>query len=179
MLDLEIVLPFCANHNLTLEQFTLCHMIHMEKKNRHKTLRMYLKEFPFSKKTIEDLKRKGYLYECTLANKETFYSVTEKFLSAVYLEPTFAAEELFEIYPSIFYNDKRPITLKAINFDEFVKMYSRHIGNLIGTHRKILALVEKGKLLEFSFPRIDKFISGRVYNAIKEIDSTSNNIELG
>jgi hypothetical protein len=134
----------------------------------------------FPQKDLDDLVEKGLVIDTnpTGPNKYAdFYEVTDKFVQAFYDASTRDGEEFWEAYPPFINIDGKKIPSKAVNKEELVRWYHKHIGS-IHDHKKVMAALKYAKDNRLISMRIDKWLQSEAFVDLWTIMKESSQHDL-
>ena len=119
----------------------------------------------FPKSYLDDLVVKGLIVD-TNPNDHSkyadFYEVTDKFIEAFYTVSTTDGEEFWAAYPAFITIDGKKIPAKAVNKEELVKWYHKHVGSM-QDHKKVMAALKFAKERKLISMRIDKWLQAESF----------------
>ncbi len=180
----ENYVDFLCKNKLKPNQFLLLYLLYTEKMVKQGASLKFTKGgliykwsnegAGWTKDEIRDLVSKEYVISLSEDYAFDQLILTSKFVDLMFINGGEAFEEFLELYPDTFkINGGPPIFTKTVDLDEMEKLYVKAIKNSPTKHaevKEILAYaVEKGNLLNM---KIDKFISGKVWESIKKIRET-------
>tara|TARA_R110002153_G_scaffold220015_1_gene372505 strand:+ start:4943 stop:5527 length:585 start_codon:yes stop_codon:yes gene_type:complete len=119
----------------------------------------------FPKEYLDDLVTKGLVVDTNpSANSKyaEYYEVTEEFSNAFYSVSTTDGDEFWKSYPPYSTIDGKKITLKAVNKEEMVKWYHKHVGS-VHDHKKVMAALQFAKDRKLISTRIDKWLQAETF----------------
>lgn len=171
---------FLCKNKLKPNQFLLLYLLYTEKMVKSGTTLKFTKGgliykwsnegAGWTKDEIKDLVAKEYVISLSTDYAYDQLILTSKFVDLMFINGGEAFEELLELYPDTFSINGQTIFTKTIDLDEQEKLYVKAIKNSQSKHEEVKKMLifakEKGGLLNL---KIDKFISGKIWEAIKKI----------
>lgn len=119
----------------------------------------------FPKKYLDDLVEKGLVIDTNPTDNSKyadFYEVTDKFVQAFYTVSTTDGEEFWAAYPAFITIDGKKIPAKAVNKEELVKWYHKHVGSM-HDHKKVMEALKFAKERKLISMRIDKWLQAESF----------------
>tara|TARA_R100001510_G_C7640386_1_gene198085 strand:- start:256 stop:816 length:561 start_codon:yes stop_codon:yes gene_type:complete len=150
-------------------QCLFCQLIYEQ---RHDLLYKYGTEGRiFTTAALADLEEKGYIIDTNPSDRSKyadFYEVTDKFISTFYTATPADGEEFWKSYPPFITIDGKKIPAKAVNKEELIKWYHRHIG-AVHDHKKVMAALKYAKDKRLISMRIDKWLQSAAFEDLWQL----------
>jgi hypothetical protein len=119
----------------------------------------------FPKKFLDDLVDKGLIVDTNPSETSKYadyYEVTKLFADAFYSASTNDGDEFWKAYPPFITIDGKKIPSKAVNKEELVKWYHKHVGS-VHDHHKVMAALKFAKERKLISMRIDKWLQAESF----------------
>ena len=119
----------------------------------------------FPKQYLDDLVDKGLIVDTNPSESSKyadFYEVTDKFVQAFYAVSTTDGEEFWSAYPAFITIDGKKIPSKAVNKEELVRWYHKHVGS-VHDHSKVMKALKFAKERKLISMRIDKWLQAESF----------------
>jgi hypothetical protein len=129
---------------------------------------------------ITDLIQKEFVIDFTKSSSSTNYYeidrlvLTQKFLDEIFIDCNFAFEEIFELYPDSTTINGQVAFLKGVDPDEVAKQYTKAIKGSVAKHNEVKELIVFGKQFDLIKHRIDRFVTGRIWEGLKTLRDEQN-----
>jgi hypothetical protein len=185
---------FLIKHKLSTNQFLLLHLLNSESmfksndKLRFKTIgNIYkwsaaaktLKGAGWSETEIQDLIDKEYLWGMKSVQKidgkdVLTYSIdqlilTQKFSDIMFINASFAFDEILEIYPDTMDIQGQTVFTKSGDLDKLREKYVKLIKNSIIKHEEIKAIIQFGVDKGLCKYKLDNFLNEAIINSIRKL----------
>lgn len=134
----------------------------------------------FPTKYLDDLEEKGLIIDTnpTAESKYAdFYEVTDKFINAFYSASTNDGEEFWAAYPPYIAIDGKKVPAKAVNKEELVRWYHKHVGSM-HDHKKVMAALQFAKDRKLISMRIDKWLQAESFVDLWEMMKETSTEDL-
>lgn len=189
--DVNAYVDFMVKHKLSTNQFLLLMLLHTEsyfksqKGLKYKTvgnIYKWSKEGKgWSEQEIEDLINKDYLFgiKSQQANGTITYSIdqlilTQKFSDIMFVNSTFAFEEILEIYPDTFQINGQVVFTKSGDLDKVQQNYFKLIKGNTVKHEEIKHIITYAKERGLCNYKLENFLTKGVIDTIKKMIGESH-----
>jgi hypothetical protein len=189
--DVNAYVDFMVKHKLSTNQFLLLMLLHTEsyfksqKGLKYKTvgnIYKWSKEGKgWSEQEIEDLINKDYLFgiKSKQTNGTITYSIdqlilTQKFSDIMFVNSTFAFEEILEIYPDTFQINGQVVFTKSGDLDKVQQNYFKLIKGNTVKHEEIKNIITYAKERGLCNYKLENFLTKGVIDTIKKMIGESN-----
>jgi hypothetical protein len=189
--DVNAYVDFMVKHKLSTNQFLLLMLLHTEsyfksqKGLKYKTvgnIYKWSKEGKgWSEQEIEDLINKDYLFgiKSQQVNGTITYSIdqlilTQKFSDIMFVNSTFAFEEILEIYPDTFQINGQVVFTKSGDLDKVQQNYFKLIKGNTVKHEEIKNIITYAKERGLCNYKLENFLTKGVIDTIKKMIGESN-----
>jgi len=189
--DVSTYTDFLIKQKLSTNQFLLLHILHEESMFREvKTNSLKFKKIGniykwseqgkgWTKEEIEDLIQKDYLFgikslQKTDRGEEYTYSIdqlllTQKFSDLMFINSTFAFDEILEVYPDTFLIKDQTVFTKSGDLTKVQENYFKLIKGSIIKHEEIKQIILYAKERGLCNYKIENFLSKGVIDSIKKM----------
>ena len=185
--DVNAYVDFLTKNKLSTNQFLLLYLLYTEKfvkvddKLKYKRIGNIYKWSSegkgWTKEEIQDLIDKDYVFGIKALNPKdntlTYFVdqliLTQKFSDLMFINTTFAFEEILEIYPDTFVVNQSTVFTKAGDLDKVALNYSKLIKNSIAKHEEIKQIITYAKERGLCNYKIENFLSKGVIDSIKKM----------
>lgn len=185
--DVNAYVDFLTKNKLSTNQFLLLYLLYTEKfvkvddKLKYKRIGNIYKWSSegkgWSKEEIEDLINKDYVFGIKSVNPKdgtlTYFVdqliLTQKFSDLMFINTTFAFEEILEIYPDTFVVQQSTVFTKAGDLDKVQANYNKLIKNSIAKHEEIKQIITYAKERGLCNYKLENFLSKGVIDSIKKM----------
>lgn len=129
---------------------------------------------------INDLIDKEFVMDFTKnSGSKHYYEIdrlvlTQKFLEEIFIDCNFAFDEIFEIYPDSTTINGQIAFLKGVDPDDVAKQYTKAIKGSLVKHNEVKELIVFGKQHDLIKHRIDRFVTGRIWEGLKSLRNEQN-----
>ncbi len=189
--DVNAYVDFMVKHKLSTNQFLLLMLLHTEsyfksqKGLKYKTvgnIYKWSKEGKgWSEQEIEDLINKDYLFgiKSQQVNGTITYSIdqlilTQKFSDIMFVNSTFAFEEILEIYPDTFQINGQVVFNKSGDLDKVQQNYFKLIKGNTVKHEEIKNIITYAKERGLCNYKLENFLTKGVIDTIKKMIGESH-----
>jgi hypothetical protein len=189
--DVNAYVDFMVKHKLSTNQFLLLMLLHTEsyfksqKGLKYKTvgnIYKWSKEGKgWSEQEIEDLINKDYLFgiKSQQVNGTITYSIdqlilTQKFSDIMFVNSTFAFEEILEIYPDTFQINGQVVFTKSGDLDKVQQNYFKLIKGNTVKHEEIKNIITYAKERGLCNYKLENFLTKGVIDTIKKMIGESH-----
>jgi hypothetical protein len=189
--DVNAYVDFMVKHKLSTNQFLLLMLLHTESYFKsHKGLKYktvgniykWSKEGKgWSEQEIEDLINKDYLFgiKSQQVNGTITYSIdqlilTQKFSDIMFVNSTFAFEEILEIYPDTFQINGQVVFTKSGDLDKVQQNYFKLIKGNTVKHEEIKNIITYAKERGLCNYKLENFLTKGVIDTIKKMIGESH-----
>ena len=189
--DVNAYVDFMVKHKLSTNQFLLLMLLHTEsyfksqKGLKYKTvgnIYKWSKEGKgWSEQEIEDLINKDYLFgiKSQQVNGTITYSIdqlilTQKFSDIMFVNSTFAFEEILEIYPDTFSINGQIVFTKSGDLDKVQQNYFKLIKGNVLKHEEIKKIITYAKERGLCNYKLENFLTKGVIDTIKKMIGESH-----
>jgi hypothetical protein len=197
---IEVDFDFLVKHKMSIEQYMLCYILHMDKQSIKNGERQERKSgspvaiiykytenvAPISPRGMKDLIDRGYLEKTGSKLVPDMLEVTNKFKQEVFNHWT-NFQQLFDIYPDriSFGPGKHSASLKSLDRpqEEVAESYTKVV-RTNKKHKEVLKIVQWAKEKNLIRKGIQKFIYSRDWDILKEkyevdfTDDTTDSYEV-
>lgn len=135
----------------------------MEQLNKFKSLIKKYDRKPLTGAEISRLLELEYIVK----QRNGTFTVGDGFAS-LFIDKYKAADEFWNAYPSFITINKKRVPLKSIDFRIFRDKYFTAINGNVIEHTKILSILEYAKDQDFTFTKIETFISSKQWKEIQK-----------
>lgn len=185
--DVNAYVDFLTKNKLSTNQFLLLYLLYTEKfvkvddKLKYKRIGNIYKWSSegkgWSKEEIQDLIDKEYVFGIKALNPKdntlTYFVdqliLTQKFSDLMFINTTFAFEEILEIYPDTFTVNQSTVFTKAGDLDKVALNYNKLIKNSIAKHEEIKQIITYAKERGLCNYKLENFLSKGVIDTIKKM----------
>ena len=185
--DVNAYVDFLTKNKISTNQFLLLYLLYTEKfvkvddKLKYKRIGNIYKWASegkgWTKEEIEDLIDKDYVFGIKSLNPKdntlTYFVdqliLTQKFSDLMFINTTFAFEEILEIYPDTFVVNQSTVFTKAGDLDKVQANYSKLIKNSIAKHEEVKNIILYAKERGLCNYKLENFLSKGVIDSIKKM----------
>ena len=185
--DVNAYVDFLTKNKISTNQFLLLYLLYTEKfvkvddKLKYKRIGNIYKWASegkgWTKEEIQDLIDKDYVFGIKSLNPKdntlTYFVdqliLTQKFSDLMFINTTFAFEEILEIYPDTFVVNQSTVFTKAGDLDKVQANYSKLIKNSIAKHEEVKNIILYAKERGLCNYKLENFLSKGVIDSIKKM----------
>lgn len=185
--DVNAYVDFLTKNKISTNQFLLLYLLYTEKfvkvddKLKYKRIGNIYKWSTegkgWTKEEIQDLIDKDYVFGIKSVNPKdntlTYFVdqliLTQKFSDLMFINTTFAFEEILEIYPDTFVVNQSTVFSKSGDLDKVQANYSKLIKNSIAKHEEIKQIITYAKERGLCNYKLENFLSKGVIDSIKKM----------
>lgn len=181
MLNIEKLMPFLIDIELTVDEFLILHLKHL---NRKTLLNAYKRKFFKNKQGILSIEAKqkivklGYMEKDDTRDDGDFYYITSKF-EKLYVDEFNAGNEFWREYPGFTIIKGKHAPLMNTDKNAFRRLYFNTIEGLKEEHKQILLDVKYGVKHDMINVKIVDFVRSEAWEQIRplRLQGTTANIK--
>lgn len=190
--DVDYYVDFLCKNDLSTNQFLLLYLLYREKMIKDPTGKFKYtnvgniykwldKGQGWTENEIIDLINKDYVVSVAKGNFAIDQLIlTSKFVDLMFISSGDAFEEVLELYPPTVTINGKGFMLKACDLDECSKAYLKAIKNSSRKHQEVLECIKYGVDKGLINTKIDKFVSGRLWEDLRKMkEKDGNSTEFG
>lgn len=190
--DVDYYVDFLCKNNLSTNQFLLLYLLYREKMIKDPTGKFKYtnvgniykwldKGQGWTENEIIDLINKDYVVSVAKGNFAIDQLIlTSKFVDLMFISSGDAFEEVLELYPPTVTINGKGFMLKACDLEECSKAYLKAIKNSNRKHQEVLECIKYGVEKGLINTKIDKFVSGRLWEDLRKMkEKDGNSTEFG
>lgn len=180
----ENYIDFLCKNKLKTNQFLLLYLLYTEKMVKHGSTLKFTRGgliykwsnegAGWTKDEIRDLVNKEYVISLSEDFAFDQLILTNKFGDLMFINGGQAFEELLELYPDTFMVNSTKVFTKTVDLEEMEKFYVKAIKHSQNKHQEVKELLLYAVDKNLINMKIDKFISGKVWESIKKIKEAEN-----